>query len=34
MTVETIKDILELTRRLHANLADKLKRAARDTHVT
>ena len=31
MTVETIKDILELTRRLHANLADKLKRAARDT---
>lgn len=31
MTVETIKDILELTRRLHANLADKLKRAARDS---
>ena len=30
MTVETIKDILELTRRLHANLADKLKCAAKD----
>lgn len=29
MTVETIKDILELTRRLHSNLADKLQRAAK-----
>lgn len=30
MTVETIKDILELTRRLHANLALTLQHAARD----
>lgn len=30
MTVATIKDILELTRRLHTNLAVKLQRAAKD----
>lgn len=30
MTVETIRDVLELTRQLHANLADTLGRASRD----
>lgn len=30
MTVETINDVLELTRQLHANLADALERASRE----
>lgn len=30
MTVETIHDVLELTRQLHANLADALGRASRE----
>lgn len=31
MTVETIKDVLDLTRRLHINLACALKRASEET---
>lgn len=32
MTVETIQDVLKLTRQLHANLADTLERASRHAH--